>query len=146
VALRRVKEFFDGPLLEQARAVVQDAYAALDRRHGVMHTVWTLTGRDAMTDVPDLVAALESPDPDAALAELTGRDVDSDGWRTTHPRTGGPGPDSVVDLRAIRGELERAQSRLTGLRFRLASALYSGEPPGARRVVNPDTGEELDPS
>jgi hypothetical protein len=130
---------FDGQMLEQARDVVQDAYSALDHRHVAMHSVWTLTGPDALTPVPDLVAALESPDPDAAVAALAGRDVDSDGWRAVHPRTGGPGPDSVAELLGVRRELEQAQDRLTELRFRLASALYVGKPPGARRVfADPD--------
>lgn len=108
-----------------------------------MHTVWTLTGPDAVTPAADLVAALESSDPDVALAALVGCDVDSEGWRTVHPRTGGPGPASVAELRGIRRELEHAKDSLTNLRFRLASALYAGKPPGARRVVDPDTGKPL---
>lgn len=48
-SLRRVKEFFEGQVLKDACTVVQDAYTALERRHAVMHTVWTLTGPDAMT-------------------------------------------------------------------------------------------------
>ena len=141
-SLHRAEELFEGQLLEQARDVVRTAYSALDQRHVAMHSVWTLTGPDALTPVPDLVAALEGPDPDAALAALVGRDVDSDGWRAVHPRTGGPGPDSVLQLRTIRRELEHAQDRLTDLRFRLASALYVGKPSGARRViVDPDAGE-----
>ncbi len=108
-----------------------------------MHSVWTLTGGDAVTPADDLVAALESSDPDAALAALVGRDVDSEDWRTVHPRTGGPGPASVAELRRIRRELERANDGLTELRFHLASALYAGKPLGARRVVDPDTGAPL---
>lgn len=140
-ALVRVEKLFDGELLQQARDVVKRAYSALEHRHVAMHSVWTLTGPEAMTPVPDLVAALESADPDAALAALVGRDVDSANWRTVHPRTGGPAPDSVAELRGIRRDLEQAQASLTDLRFRLASALYAGQPRGARRVVNPDTGE-----
>lgn len=120
-ALDRVKQLFDGQLLQQARDVVQGAYTALDHRHVAMHSVWTLTGPEAMTPVPDLVAALESADPDAALAALAGRDVDSAGWRTVHPRTGGPAPDSVAELRGIRRDLEDAQARLTDMRLLLAA-------------------------
>lgn len=81
-----------------------------------MHTVWTLEGPDAMTSGVELVAALESTDPDSALSTLVGRDVD-----------------------------EAAQKRLTDPRFGLASALYCGRPAGARRVLNPETGEEVAP-
>lgn len=144
-SLRRVKEFFEGQVLRDACTVVQDAYTALERRHAVMHTVWTLTGPDAMTPVPDLVAALENSDPDAALSALTGRDVESEGWRAAHPRSTGLGPASLVELRGIRRELEVVQNRLEKLRFELASALYCGRPAGARRVLNPDNGQELTP-
>jgi hypothetical protein len=136
-SLGRMEELFEGPLLATARGIVEDAYAALERRHAVMHTVWSLDGPDAMTPVPALVAALESQDPDAALAELVGGDVDSPSWRTVHPKSGGPGPASVVELRDIRRALEIAQQSLESLRFTLASALYCGKPAGAKRVVNP---------
>jgi len=142
-SLNRVAELFEDPLLEQARGVVQGAYTALDHRHVAMHSVWTLTGPDALTPAAGLLGALESSEPDVALAALVGRDVDSEGWRTAHPRTGRPGPASVVELRDIRRELEHAMGRLTDLRFRLASALYVGKPPGARQVVDPDTGAPL---
>lgn len=120
------------------------------RDHGsgplaVMHTVWTLTGPDAMIPVPDLVAALENSDPDAALSALTGRDVESEGWRAAHLRSTGLWPASLVELRSIRRELEVVQSRLEILRFKLASALYCGRPAGARRVLNPENGQELIP-
>ncbi len=84
------------------------------------------------------MAALESSDPDAALATLVGRDVESQGWRAVHPRTGGLGPSSVGELRVIRRELEQANDSLTELRLRLASALYAGQALGARQVVDPD--------
>jgi hypothetical protein len=144
-ALQRLNELFEGQLCTDARMAVEDAYQALHRRHAVMHTVWTLQGPDALTSVDDLVAALESTDPDTALSTLVGRDVDSDDWQTLHPRSSNAGPASVVELRAIRRTLEAAQKHLTDLRFRLASALYSGRPAGARRVLNPDTGEEVRP-
>lgn len=139
----RVNELFEGQLLEHAHAVVQTAYAALDHRHVAMHSVWTLTGPDAITPAVEVISALESSDPDAALAALVGCDVDSEGWSSVHPRTDGPGPASVADLRGIRRELEQAKESLTELRFRLASALYAGKPRGARQVVHPDTGERL---
>ncbi len=139
----RVKELFEGQLLGHAHAVVQTAYAALDHTHVAMHSVWTLIGPDAITPAVEVIDALESSDPDAALAALVGCDVDSEGWSSVHPRTGGPGPASVAELRGIRRELEQAKESLTELRFRLASALYAGKPPGARQVVHPDTGERL---
>jgi hypothetical protein len=140
-SLDRLEELFEEELLEHARDTVQAAYRALDHRHVAMHSVWTLTGSDAMTPAPDLVAALESPDPDAALAALVGRDLDSEGWRMVHPRTGAPGPRSLAELCSLRGDLERALARLTELRFRLASALYVGKPSGARRVISLDGNE-----
>ncbi len=139
----RVNELFERQLLEHARAVVQTAYAALDHRHVAMHSVWTLTGPDAITPAVEVISALESSDPDEALAALVGCDVDSEGWSSVHPRTGAPGPASVAELRSIRRELEQAKESLTELRFRLASALYAGKPSGARQVVHPDTGERL---
>jgi hypothetical protein len=139
-SVSRLEELFEGELLQSAQAVVQAAYTALDHRQVAMHTVWTLTGQDAITPVSHLVAALESPDPDAALAALAGRDVESQDWHAVHPRTGGPGPATVADLRVIRRDLEQANGSLTELRFRLASALYAGEPLGACQVVDPDRG------
>jgi hypothetical protein len=142
-SLDRVEELFEGELLENAHAVVLAAYFALDHRHVAMHSVWTLMGQDAVTPADDLVTALESSTPDAALAALVGRDIDSDGWRAVHPRTGGPGPAPVAELCGIRRELEQANNSLTELRFRLASALYAGRPCGARRVIDPTTGAPL---
>lgn len=139
-SVERVEELFEGELLGNAQAVLQAAYTALDHRHLAMHTVCTLTGQGAVTPVDDLVAALESSDSDAALAALVGRDVESERWRAVHPRTGGPGPASVAELLIIRRELEHATDSLTELRFRLASALYAGQPLGARQVVDPDRG------
>ncbi len=139
----RVKELFEGQLQDHADAVVKTAYAALDHRHAAMHSVWTLTGPDAITPAVEVISAMESSDPDAALAALVGSAVNSEGWSSVHPRTGGPGPASVAELRGIRRELEQAKECLTELRFRLASALYAGKPPGSRQVVHPDTGERL---
>ncbi len=72
-----------------------------------------MTGPDAITPAVEVISALESSDPDAALAALVGCDVDSEGWSSVHPRTGRPGPASVAELRAIRRELEQAKERLT---------------------------------
>jgi len=142
-SLDRMKELFEGQLLDHADAVVKTAYAALDHRHVAMHSVWTLTGPDAIRPAVEVLSALESSDPDAALAALVRGDVDSEGWSSVHPRSGGPGPASVAELRGIRRELEEAKESLTDLRFRLASALYAGKPLGARQVVHPDTGARL---
>ncbi len=127
-SLDRVEELFEEELLEHARDTVQAAYMALDHRHVAMHSVWTLTGPDAMTPVPDLVAALESPDPDATLAALVGRDLDSEGWQTMHPRTGAAGPGSLAELRRIRGELEHAGTASQGCAS-VSEALSTSESP-----------------
>ncbi len=47
--LQRLDELFEGQLVSDARIAVHYAYDALNRRHAVMHTVWTLEGPDAMT-------------------------------------------------------------------------------------------------
>jgi hypothetical protein len=84
-SLDRLEELFEEELLEHARDTVQAAYTALDHRHVAMHSVWTLTGPDAMTPAPDLVAALESPDPDAALPRsLAVTSTPRAGKRCTH--------------------------------------------------------------
>ncbi len=54
-----------------------------------------------------------------------------------HPKTHGAGPQSLTELRPIRADLERAQEDLQSLRFKLASALFSGMPPGAKQVLEP---------
>ena len=143
LALQRVEEFFEGPMLKDSTASIEAAWSALDHRHVVMHTVWTLRGPDAMTPVAEVLAALEAPDPDAALAELKGRDVDSEDWETAHPRSGGPGLKSITELREVRKQLEQAQRWLEERRFTLASALYCGTPVGALRVLDLDSGDEL---
>ena len=139
-ALARVDELFTGDLLDSARTVIYGAYAALDRRHIVMHSIWTLSGPDAFTAVDDLMTALVAPEPAAALEQLTGRDIDSSSWHAEHPRTGKPGPASVADLLVIRRELEAACSALSDLTASLASALYAGKPAGARRILDPGNG------
>jgi len=54
-----------------------------------------------------------------------------------HPKTHGAGPQSLTELRPIRADLERAQEDLQSLRFKLASALFLGMPPGTRQVLEP---------
>lgn len=71
-SLNRVEQLFEGRLRAIAHAVVQAAYSALEHRHVAMHTVWTLTGQDAFTPAADLVAALESSDPDGGTGRATG--------------------------------------------------------------------------
>ena len=52
-------------------------------------------------------------------------------------RSHGAGPQSLKELQPIRPDFERAQEGLQSLRFKLASALFSGIPRGAKQVLEP---------
>ena len=71
------------------------------------------------------------------MHQLLRHDVDSAAWETLHPKSLGAGPQSLKELRPIRADLERVQENLLALRFKLASALFSGMPPGAKQVLEP---------
>lgn len=135
---KRVNQFFEGPLREHALEIIDAAYSALNHRHAVMHTIWSLTGMDAMTPAEEVLAAFESPNPQAALNALGGREIDSEHWTANHPRREAPGPSTLLELTTIRRQLEEAYPPLDGLRFALSSALYIGKPAGATKVIYVD--------
>ncbi len=87
---QQINSLFQGDIRRAAVAAVDSAYASLERRHEVMHTIWTLSGRDGMTTVSEMVAAAESADPESALQSLSTRDIDTTAWRTVHPKSGAP--------------------------------------------------------
>jgi hypothetical protein len=130
---KRLKELFEGNLLETALQDLDAARNALDYRHSVAHTIWSLRGAPAAISIADLAGA----ESDEAMDHLLRRDVDSPAWETLHPKSQGAGPQSLKELRPIRADLERAQEDLQALRFKLASALFSGTPPGAKQVLEP---------
>lgn len=130
---KRLEELFESNLLESALQDLDAARTALNYRHSVAHTIWSLRGAAAAISISDLAGA----ESEEAMDQLLRRDVDSPAWETLHPRTHGPGPQSLKELRPIRADLERAQEGLQSLRFKLASALFSGMPPGAKQVLEP---------
>ena len=130
---KRLEELFESNLLESALQDLDAARTALNYRHSVAHTIWSLRGAAAAISISDLAGA----ESEETMDQLLRRDVDSPAWETLHPRTHGPGPQSLKELRPIRADLERAQEGLQSLRFKLASALFSGMPPGAKQVLEP---------
>jgi hypothetical protein len=143
---RRIEELFEGELRVEAEATINRMYSALRRRHAVLHTIWTLRGKDAMTPVSDIVSAATEPDPERSLRMLATREIASPDWQTLHPKSRGPGPATLDQLQVSRNELEEAGRDLRNLSFILASALYVGTPPGARsrfvHHVSFETGEQ----
>ena len=87
----------------------------------------------AAISILDLAVA----ESEEAMDQLLRRDVDSPAWERLHPKAHGAGPQSLKESRPIRDDLERAQEDLQSLRFKLASALFSGMPPGAKQVLDP---------
>jgi hypothetical protein len=130
---KRLEELFESNLLESALQDLDAARTALNYRNSVAHTIWSLRGAAAAISISDLAAA----ESEEAMDQLLRRDVDSPAWETLHPKTHGAGPQSLKELRPIRADLERAQEGLQSLRFKLASALFSGMPPGAKQVLEP---------
>ncbi|HEX5334051.1 MAG TPA: hypothetical protein VFW79_15560 [Cellulomonas sp.] len=133
IAERRFEELFENDLLESALQDLATARSALDYRHSVAHTIWNLSGAPAAISIADLAGA----ESEEAMDHLLRRDVDSPAWETLHPKSQGAGPQSLKELRPIRANLEHAQEDLQALRFKLASALFSGTPPGAKQVLVP---------
>lgn len=132
-ARRCFEELFEGDLLESALQDLAAARTALDYRHSVAHTIWNLNGAPAAISVAELAEA----ESEEAMDRLLRRDVDSPAWETLHPKSRGAGPRSLEELRPIRVDLERAQEALQELRFKLASALFAGTPPGAKQLLEP---------
>jgi hypothetical protein len=130
-----IGELFVPPLSSNALAVVDSAYAALERRHAVAHTIWTLPGREAAISVDALSQAMTAEERDVLMR----RDVPSENWTTLHPKTQGPGPTLLEELEQVRVGLEDAALTLRNEAFTLASALFAGKPRGAKHVLNPAT-------
>jgi hypothetical protein len=128
-----LQELFEGDLLESALQDVGAARDALSYRHSAVHTIWSLSGVAAAISVEDLAEA----ESEEAMDQLLRRDVDSPAWETLYPRQPTAGHKSLEELQRIRANLELAQENLQALRFKLASALFSGRPPGAKRVLEP---------
>lgn len=126
-------EYFKDELLDHTHAVLELVRKRLDNRHLVMHSIWAPEDRQTFLSAETLQSVESQDDLDRIIQERGA----SAAWRTFSPRLEGPGPQTVNELRTVRWELEDARDWLTNLRFRLASALFAGKPPGARQVLNP---------
>lgn len=132
---RHLLLLFDEPLLSNALAIIDSAYAAIQQRHAVAHTVWTLEGRAAAVSVDELSRATTPEELDALMR----RDVPSEGWRTLHPKAQGPAPTLTSEIGAIRARLEDSNLSLRVEAQTLASALFAGKPRGAKHILDPAT-------
>jgi hypothetical protein len=128
-----LRELFESDLLEGALQDLDAARQALNLRNAAAHTIWSLSGASAAIRVADLAEA----ESEEAMDQLLRRDVDSPAWETLHPKSETAGPKSLKELQRIRADIELAQEILQALRFKLASALFSGRPSGAKRVLEP---------
>ncbi|MEV6799665.1 hypothetical protein AB0M91_15135 [Micromonospora rifamycinica] len=137
---RRVREFFEGPLLEWTLVNLEEVKARIEARHAVAHSIWTVGDRSEMISVEILVNLRSQEELDQLLIER-GELAE---WKTLHPRKNAPGPQSVEELQKIRTGLEGAADWLERLRFTLASALFAGKPEGARKVLDPRSFDSSD--
>ncbi|HTT51324.1 MAG TPA: hypothetical protein VMH35_07990 [Streptosporangiaceae bacterium] len=126
-AQRVLKRRFEGHLLDAALAAVNCAAERQDKRHVVLHSLWTPEPPDTLFKV-SILAALASQDELDELVQARGRAAK---YTTLHPRGGGPGPQEIAELDQIRADLEDSKNTLEQLRFVLASALFSGSPGGS---------------
>jgi hypothetical protein len=129
----RLQELFQDDLLDWAEANLAEVEKRLGARHAVAHSIWTAADRSEMVSV-QLLASLRSQQELDKLLRERGAAAE---WETLHPKAGGPGPQTAEDLEKVRVGLEDAATWLEGARFRLASALFAGSPPGARQVLDP---------
>jgi hypothetical protein len=129
----RLRELFEDDLPGWAEANLAEVERRLGTRHAVAHSIWTADDRSELVNVHLLTSLQSQEEVDKLLFE---RCVAAE-WRTLHPKTGGPGPQTTDELEKVRLELEEAAAWLEGARFTLASALFAGKPKGARRVLNP---------
>lgn len=130
-ARKILKRRFEGHMLDVALATVNCAAERQDKRHAVLHSLWTPEPRDTSFKV-GILAGLESQ---AELDELVRERGRSAKYATLHPRGGGPGPQAIAELDQIRADLEDSKNTLERLRFVLASALFAGSPAGAKEVL-----------
>ena len=130
-AQRVLKRRFEGKLLDAALAAVNCAAERQDKRHVVLHSLWTPEPSDTLFKV-GILAGLGSQDELDELVQARGGAAK---YTTLHPRGGGPGPQEIAELDQIRAHLEDSKTTLEQLRFVLASALFSGSPTGAKEVL-----------
>ena len=130
-AQRILKRRFEGHLLDVALAAVDCAAERQDKRHVILHTLWTPEPPDTLFKV-GILAGLASQYELDGLVRARGRAAK---YTTFHPRGGGPGPQEIAELVQIRADLEDSKNTLEQLRFALASALFAGSPPGAKEVL-----------
>lgn len=130
-AQRILKRRFEGHMLDVALAAVDRAAERQDKRHVVLHSLWTPEPPDTLFKV-GILAGLASQDELDELVRARGRAAK---YTTLHPRGGGPGPQEIAELDQIRADLEDRKNVLEQLRFVLASALFAGSPAGAKEVL-----------
>jgi hypothetical protein len=130
-AQRVLKRRFEGNLLEAALAAVNCAAERQNKRHVVLHSLWTPEPPDTLFKV-GILEGLASQEELDKLVQARGRAAK---YTTLHPRGGGPGAQEVAKLDQIRADLEDSKNTLEQLRFVLASALFSGSPKGAKEVL-----------
>jgi hypothetical protein len=126
-----LKRRFEGHMLDVALAAVDCAAERQDKRHVVLHSLWTPEPPDTLFKV-GILAGLASQDELDELVRARGRAAK---YTTLHPRGGSPGPQEIAELDQIRAHLEDSKNTLEQLRFVLASALFSGSPTGAKEVL-----------
>ncbi len=129
----RLVELFEGSLFEWTTTNLQEVLKRIEVRHQVSHSIWNPADHSDRFSVELLAGIRSQEEVDNLLFE---RGVSAE-WETLHPKTGGPGPQTLNDLKKARVDLEDAARWLEGLRFTLASALFAGEPTGARQVLDP---------
>jgi hypothetical protein len=126
-----LKRRFEGHMLDVALAAVDCAVERQERRHAVLHNLWTPEPRDTSFKV-NILMGLGSQ---AELDDLVRERGRAARYTTLHPRGGGPGPQEIAELDQIRADLEDSKNTLEQLRFVLASALFAGSPAGAKEVL-----------
>jgi hypothetical protein len=130
-ARKVLKRRFEGHMLDVALAAVNCAAERQDKRHAVLHSLWTPEPRDTSFKVSILTGLGSQAELDEMVRER-GRVAK---YTTLHPRRGGTGPQEIAELDQIRADLEDSKNTLEQLRFVLASALFAGSPTGAKEVL-----------
>lgn len=130
-ARKILKRRFEGHMLDVALAAVNCAAERQDKRHAVLHSLWTPEPGDTSFKV-GILTGLGSQ---AELDELVRERGRAAKYTTLHPRRGGQGPQEVAELDQVRADLENSKNTLERLRFVLASALFAGSPAGAKEVL-----------
>jgi hypothetical protein len=119
--------------LKWALANLAEVRRRIEVRHAMAHSIWSPADRSEFVRI-EVLAGLGSQEELDALLFQRGADAD---WQTLHPKTNAPGPQTMDELQTARRDLETAADWLESLRFTLASALFAGSPPGARRILDP---------